>query len=256
MKSMRTMYWAPPVALVVGLFILAGSTKVPAQDGRNANELYIFEAGTPARAEEVNHNFRVLQNQINTRLGSLPPLEDASVYFPPNSGAPTLRPLPPDISRYELRGNQNELVHDQVTGLTWIRCSMGQGADESGCTGEASGYTFASAQELVGIVNGPGFAGFNDWRLPNSADLKTIIFCSNAGTIGGSATQCSAASTVFSEFETPTIFAPVFPGTFNGRYWSSSPFGGLTGFVDFGNGSASSELRDRRYRVRLVRGGQ
>ena len=60
--------------------------------------------------------------------------------------------------------NNDGTVTDPNTGLTWMRCAMGQTWDGSTCTGTASTYTFDQANALSGTVT---FAGQNDWRIPN-----------------------------------------------------------------------------------------
>lgn len=71
------------------------------------------------------------------------------------------------------------------SGLHWMRCSLGQGWSGSSCSGNAQNLTqWRDALQLVNAVNGgdsnadgdgaPGFAGHNDWRLPNFKELSSL----------------------------------------------------------------------------------
>ncbi len=71
-----------------------------------------------------------------------------------------------------LQANSDGTVTDAKTGLTWMRCAMGQTWTGSTCSGEASTYNFEQANALTGTVT---FAGQSDWRLPNIRELQTIM---------------------------------------------------------------------------------
>jgi len=60
--------------------------------------------------------------------------------------------------------NGDGTVTDPTTGLTWMRCAVGQILDGSTCVGTASTYTWYQATTLPGTVT---FAAKSDWRLPN-----------------------------------------------------------------------------------------
>lgn len=69
----------------------------------------------------------------------------------------------------------NGVVTDHSTGLMWKRCVEGfSGAD---CrSGDTLQSTFVGAIEYIESLNaGAGFAGFNDWRLPNVKELRSIV---------------------------------------------------------------------------------
>ncbi|SBS30024.1 hypothetical protein MAQ5080_01566 [Marinomonas aquimarina] len=69
----------------------------------------------------------------------------------------------------------NGVVLDHTTGLMWKRCVEGfTGAD---CrSGDAMQSTFVAAVEHIDALNeGEGFAGYNDWRLPNVKELRSIV---------------------------------------------------------------------------------
>ncbi len=124
-----------------------------------------------------------------------------------------------------------------ITGLMWMRCSLGQTWNGTTCSREASRYTWAEALQAAQDTQ---FAGYTDWRLPNFNELFSIVELS-----------C---------YE-PAINAAVFPNTPFGwenreRFWSSSPDAANSGVawnVRFDNGRVSSSDNDGTGRVRLVR---
>ncbi|MGM0554506.1 MAG: DUF1566 domain-containing protein [Pseudomonadota bacterium] len=136
-----------------------------------------------------------------------------------------------------------------LTGLTWMRCSLGQSWDGSTCTGTATTHTWQGALQLAADINSgvsdadndgqPGFAGHTDWRLPNRNELESIVEerCWN-----------------------PAINEAVFPGTPNDWYWSSSPYATNAGSawrVDFiSDDGVWISSKTSTNPVRLVRAGQ
>ncbi len=108
------------------------------------------------------------------------------------------------------------------TGLTWIRCALGQNWDGTNktCTGSPANYSWGQA---LRVAKGYAFADHSDWRLPNIKELVTI--------------------TEYGCY--PNVNETVFPGA-KGRYWSSTGWH----YVNLGNEAY------KNYHVRLVRGGQ
>ncbi len=128
--------------------------------------------------------------------------------------------------------NADNTVTDNTTGLTWMRCSLGQtGSDCSG--GAEATYTWAEA--LNEVAN-----NYSGWRVPNINELLSIVElkCSN-----------------------PAINLTIFPNTstLNGGYWSSSPHAEDkydAWAIYFLHGYAEKSNKTHTYkRVRLVRGG-
>lgn len=66
--------------------------------------------------------------------------------------------------------NGNGTVTDRRTNLTWQRFAMGQAWDGQSAVGEAALYTWDTAMHLK-----CEFEGFDDWRLPTSTELLSII---------------------------------------------------------------------------------
>lgn len=148
--------------------------------------------------------------------------------------------------------NGDGTVTDQTTGLQWKRCSEGQTWAGGTCTGALGVYTW---QQALQRADSAGFAGRNDWRLPNIKELTSIVeeACSNP----------SIDLTVFPGMPSPT-YPPstptTIPGGYAGSYWSSTPDDGAWVWVwSVGFGAegiiSSDHITDVRL-VRLVRAGQ
>ncbi len=131
--------------------------------------------------------------------------------------------------------NKDGTVTHKTTGLTWMRCALGQKWTGSSCSGTESTYTYEQAVALK-----RSFAGKSGWRLPNIAELKTLVELEN---------------------RKPAINSTIFPTTTttNSAFWSSSPYVGNTDFawfVYFLNGNVYNYLRLNSLPVRLVRASQ
>ena len=139
----------------------------------------------------------------------------------------------PTTPTSDFTNNHDGTVTHKTTGLTWMRCEMGKTWTDSDCTGKAKTYTYAKAMALTS-----SFAGYSDWRLPNIAELQTIVERENVD---------------------PAVNTTVFPNARNKWFWSSSPYVSsadgkwVVGFYDgyVGNSYLSSSLP-----VRLVRASQ
>ena len=136
-------------------------------------------------------------------------------------------------SRYTLSASGTAL--DKKTGLTWMRCNLGQVWDGVTCTGTAQPYTWQTALQ---IAQSTVFAGQSDWRLPNQKELQSLV-----------ENRCYA----------PAINLTAFPNEASGWAWSSSPAASSSSYawvVGFGNGYDSYGNKGYSRAVRLVRGGQ
>ncbi len=137
--------------------------------------------------------------------------------------------------------NKDGSVTDTKSGLTWMRCTLGQQWDGKTCTGDYLESTWQEALQATERLNKDGgFAGHQDWRMPNIKELNSILELA-----------CYA----------PTINLEVFPGTSNWYYWSSTPSMGVTEKpwtrlrqwgIDFHNGNHMPSNFSKR-RARLVR---
>jgi len=129
---------------------------------------------------------------------------------------------------------------DNVTGLTWQSCSIGQsGAD---ClTGLAATYTWDNAQiqctNLNSLNSGAGYAGRTNWRLPTIEELNTLPNYS---------------------IYYPAIDAGPFPATVAYYYWSSSTYVSNTSsawYVYFYYGYTNTNSKTYSNYVRCVSSG-
>ena len=139
----------------------------------------------------------------------------------------------PTLAAASFANNGDGTVIDTTTGLTWMRCSMGQTWDGTTCTGTAGTYTWDQATALSST-----FAGQSDWRLPNVRELQTIADKS---------------------LSIPVIDAAAFPNTPASYFWSGSSYVALPSNawgVYFFVGLSLAYLKSFYYFVRLVRGGQ
>jgi len=143
---------------------------------------------------------------------------------------PAIEPVTPG-SRFNL--SSDGTVTDNQTGLIWMRCSLGQKWNGSGCDGEPERYSWSAALTAAETTT---FAGKADWRLPDVKQLASIVelACVN-----------------------PSINTQLFPGTASDEYWSSSPnVNGIQGAwsVDFDDGEVHT-YSNTAWHLRLLRGG-
>ncbi len=126
------------------------------------------------------------------------------------------------------------LVYDRNTGLYWeIKSPEEQDVNFCGNT-----YTFADAGgDYIEKMNNACYGGYNDWRLPNRDELRSIMDYSRD--------DCSVDVSVFENCQT-------------GDYWTKNvyklqPYFGWVIFTGFGCAIAKS-MESKRY-VMAVRGG-
>lgn len=143
-------------------------------------------------------------------------------------------PVPATTPDSRFTVHNNGTVIHKSTGLTWMRCSLGQSWDGKTCSGQAEGFDWRKSLQAA---RDHEFAGRTDWRLPNKNELASIV-----------EERCAS----------PAINARIFPNTPAAYFWSSSPYAGLgdgAWSVDFGYGTINASVKNgSNLHVRLVRG--
>ncbi|MCF8002622.1 MAG: DUF1566 domain-containing protein [Chromatiaceae bacterium] len=130
--------------------------------------------------------------------------------------------------------NGDGTISDANTGRMWAQCSAGQSGADCG-TGGADTMTWQAA---LSYAENATLAGYDDWRLPNRRELRSLFDYSTSG---------------------PAIDETYFPATPSDRFWSASPDAGDSyhaWFVHFGYGDGYYHAKTNYYTVRLVRDGQ
>lgn len=159
----------------------------------------------------------------------------AAPIVPAQTCNPHIRPSAPD-NRYVVN-TQNSTVLDKRTGLTWKRCIEGTFGDHCG-TGFPEYLNWSGA---LSRATASTFAGYKDWRLPNSKELESLV-----------EVACYR----------PALNAAVFPYDPSYLVWAASPtaFGAnFACYVSFDKGYACGNSGGSSHNlgaVRLVRGGQ
>ena len=143
-------------------------------------------------------------------------------------------------SRYTVHNNGT--ITDKKTSLMWKRCQ--EGLSGNNCeTGTAVHQWLEPSFLDLATLNTTGFAGYKDWRLPNTKELRTLV--------------------AYDRYE-PSINSNIFPNTpklRDAKYavWSTSlniANDKNAWVMHFYNGSADTYSRCVGGYTRLVRGGQ
>ena len=154
------------------------------------------------------------------------------------------------------RDNGDGTISDLNTGLMWEKKSM-DGTDHDvtkvfpwSSLFQATIWDWIDAINTE-VANGIGFAGFNDWRIPNVKELQSIV---NYGTFG------PAVDPAFHNNESPGCTVLTCSATAVARaYWSSTTIAVAAAIdawdVEFVNGVVTGGLKSDSFFVRAVRGG-
>lgn len=71
-----------------------------------------------------------------------------------------------------LQASADGTATDSATGLTWMRCIVGQTWTGTACLGDPP---YSSLDQIRGMTGTTSFAGQNDWRLPTIRELMTLV---------------------------------------------------------------------------------
>jgi hypothetical protein len=144
--------------------------------------------------------------------------------------------------------NADGTVTDSATALVWDPCVLGSRTNAAmSCAANTNAtYTWANALAEVNARNAANHLGHNDWRLPNVAELASLVD-----------TQATTAPLINTTvFPSPPVTGDDWGG---GAVWSSTMTAlnpSFAWFVVVNNGDIGSETNTLALFVRLVRGGQ
>jgi hypothetical protein len=159
------------------------------------------------------------------------------VYLDLKSAASRVRCVrlgPFEARRFEsLTLSGHRVVKDSLTGLEWQGCAAGLSGSTC-ATGSATSHTWSAA---LSYCEGLSYGGHTDWRLPNRAELQSIVD---------------------QRRNDPSIDPVMFPATPLAGFWSSSSRAFDSSYawaVDFVNGLVGYGAKASGFRVRCVRLG-
>lgn len=169
------------------------------------------------------------------------------------------QPVPQQLISSRYQDNGDGTVTDVTTNLMWKRCSEGQTWNGNTCNGVASLMPWDNSMPNEQQKSWPQFAGYNDWRLPNREELKSLVYCSS----GDPKTWNDIINETkyygcHGEYQQPTIDQTAFPSTPKSLYWTATPYTNAccSRFVDFMKGGTDRRHREHHLFVRCVRAGQ
>jgi hypothetical protein len=145
--------------------------------------------------------------------------------------------------------NGNGTVSDNLTGLMWEKNDDSNTGGSAGIHDKDNTYLWANAFGKISDLNGAAFAGHSDWRLPNRAELESLVSLEavSPATYSEFHSGCAAGCTVLNCSCTRSDF-----------YWTSSTYKkDPTGawIVYFVDGYVDFNFKPTAYAVRAVRGG-
>ena len=154
-------------------------------------------------------------------------------------------------SRYQIHNNGT--VTDKYTGLMWKVCSEGQTWSNPSNVATCDGNTATSSETwssaLIYAKDNNSYAGYNDWRLPNVAELRTLLAYDRYSP--------AINSTIFPNTKTDKDYyttSPDFTSSSSYSSWNIS-FNIPEVKTEGGRGAIITTPSTNRDHIRLVRGG-
>src|SRR5690606_30778572 len=142
--------------------------------------------------------------------------------------------------------NGDGTITDTRTGLMWEKLS-----DDGSIHDQDNGYTWGNVGPAkIAVLNSSSFAGHSDWRLPNAAELHSLI---NLGTV------LPAVDAPFNSGCVPGCTVTTCSCTPSTLHWTSTTSTNNPSdawVVDFNIGGLSAEFKITNYAVRAVRDAQ
>ena len=149
--------------------------------------------------------------------------------------------------------NGDGTITDNNTGLTWEKKSDDGGLHDKDSafpwSGNGSQDTVWDWLDDVNAEGGTGFAGYNDWRMPNLKELQSLVHFERSSPMTSTAfhNNCGAGATVLTG--SCTLVEVYWTSTTRAQYptkaWS----------VSFTDGTLPTQDKTLALRVRAVRGG-
>lgn len=125
-------------------------------------------------------------------------------------------------------------LHDKADTYTWYDSNAAAGKKGTANGGVCQQSGRCDTEKFVADVNAASWCGFNDWRLPTRAELKTLLDKSKTPMI-----NTRFLNTIAKGYWTSPSFAQ------HGDTWADA--------VSFGTGTTASYLSSNKRYVRLVR---
>lgn len=143
--------------------------------------------------------------------------------------------LPASTPSTRFKPGEAGIVADRQTGLSWMRCALGQDWNGADCTGTPAKYPWAGALDAVDKFNRQGgYGGHADWRLPTLKELESIV-----------EHQCYD----------PACNLEIFPATPITGFWTTSPHASHNHamLIHFKYGKEYMGNKNQDWALRLVR---
>ncbi len=173
--------------------------------------------------------------------------------------------------------SKEALWKDKKTGLTWMRCSIGQQWSKDSCKGTGTKVTWQEAVDYLSVFNSQiALGGHSDWRLPTIVELASIRHCNKHWAREDGYKEANRATIILrkvpnrraqrsipyhcsKDSRSPTITRNIFPNTPAAPFWSASSVkenADSAWAVGFKYGYTGYFDKDARFYMRLVRSGK